>query len=141
MDASAAIDDNDSDQNSNDSSSSSDNDGSDSDSNDEDSEDTEESSKSPSKAPESDIKEGCTVFVRGLALNTDQREIRTRLKEFGRITMAIVVKDSKGESKGTAFVKFSTSIRQINKKIICFSKITQNRIYSHGCNYAYNYVI
>lgn len=109
MDASAAIDDNDSDQNSNDSSSSSDNDGSDSDSNDEDGEDTEESSKSPSKAPESDIKEGCTVFVRGLALNTDQREIRTRLKEFGRITMAIVVKDSKGESKGTAFVKFSTS--------------------------------
>jgi nucleolar protein 4 len=66
-----------------------------------------ESAEKPKKEPTEDVHEGCTVFVRGLAFDAEPADIKRALGKFGRIAMAIVVKDRETDmSKGSAFVKF-----------------------------------
>ena len=55
----------------------------------------------------SDANEGRTVFVRGLSLSTEKKDLHTAFAPFGTIDMALLVKSNEGQSKGSAFVKFS----------------------------------
>ncbi|KAJ1426909.1 hypothetical protein B484DRAFT_397389, partial [Ochromonadaceae sp. CCMP2298] len=57
-----------------------------------------------------DVTEGCTVFLRGLPFDAESADLKRALSKFGRITVAVVVKDRvTGMSKGTAFVKFASA--------------------------------
>jgi len=57
---------------------------------------------------EDDVAEGRTVFLRGLSLDAEVRDVKRALNLFGKIEMAVLVKDKKtGEARGTAFAKFS----------------------------------
>jgi nucleolar protein 4 len=59
------------------------------------------------KEPSEDVHEGCTVFVRGLPFDAEALDLKRALGRFGRIALAIVVKDKETDiSKGSAFVKF-----------------------------------
>lgn len=59
------------------------------------------------KEPSEDVHEGCTVFVRGLPFDAEPADIKRALGKFGRIALAVIVKDKETEmSKGSAFVKF-----------------------------------
>jgi nucleolar protein 4 len=62
------------------------------------------------KTPSEDVQEGCTVFMRDLAFDATQQNIKEALGAFGRVVMAVIVKDKvTGDSRGTAFAKFSSS--------------------------------
>eukprot|EP00752_Nemacystus_decipiens_P011036 g9805.t1 len=55
-----------------------------------------------------DVNQGCTVFVRNVAFDSEQDEIKDRFSEFGVVRLALLVKDrATGIPRGTAFVKFS----------------------------------
>eukprot|EP00903_Cladosiphon_okamuranus_P005563 g5539.t1 len=55
-----------------------------------------------------DVNHGCTVFVRNVAFDCSQEEIKERFSEFGGVRLALLVKDrATGMPRGTAFVKFS----------------------------------
>lgn len=59
------------------------------------------------KEPSDDVHEGCTVFIRGLSFDTETSDIKQVLGKYGRIALAIIVKDKITDmSKGTAFVKY-----------------------------------
>ena len=69
----------------------------------------EEEKPKVKKEPTEDVHEGCTVFIRGLPFDADSNDIKFALGKYGRISLALVVKDKVTEmSKGTAFVKFIT---------------------------------
>lgn len=56
------------------------------------------------KAP--DVQHGCTVFVRNVAFDCGEDEVRERFGEFGSVKLALLVKDrATGMPRGTAFVK------------------------------------
>jgi len=80
------------------------------------SEDDEEKEEKETKKPsskdksdaEDDVSEGRTVFLRGMSLDAEVRDIKRALNSFGKIELAVLVKDKKtGETRGTAFVQFS----------------------------------
>lgn len=53
-----------------------------------------------------DVNHGCTVFVRNVAFDCAQEEIKERFSEFGDVRLALLVKDrATGMPRGTAFVK------------------------------------
>lgn len=55
-----------------------------------------------------DIGQGCTVFLRGLPFDASVEDIKASLKEYGRIILALIVKDKQTQaSRGSAFVKFA----------------------------------
>ena len=61
------------------------------------------------KRNENDVKEGLTVFIRGLPFDAESVDIRQTLSVFGHLQFAVVVKDhDTGISKGSAFAKFTT---------------------------------
>jgi len=63
----------------------------------------------PRVAP-NDVGEGCTVFLRNVAFDATDADLRATFARYGTIEFAAVVKDrSTGAGKGTAFVKFSTA--------------------------------
>ena len=69
-----------------------------------------ESADKDEKEKEDDVAEGRTVFLRGLSLDAEVRDVKRALSPFGRTEMAVLVKDKKtGDSRGTAFAKFSTA--------------------------------
>jgi nucleolar protein 4 len=52
---------------------------------------------------------GCTLFVRNVAFDTDEKELIASFRAFGPVHYATLVKDREtGMKKGTAFVKFYT---------------------------------
>jgi nucleolar protein 4 len=54
-----------------------------------------------------DVRLGCTVFVRDLAFDVESKDLYKAFTKFGKIIMAIVVKDKgTGIGKGSAFIKF-----------------------------------
>lgn len=54
----------------------------------------------------SDVQHGCTVFVRNVAFDCGEAEVRERFGEFGTVKLALLVKDrATGMPRGTAFVK------------------------------------
>lgn len=54
----------------------------------------------------SDVQQGCTVFVRNIAFDCGQEEVKDRFSEFGNVRLALLVKDrATGMPRGTAFVK------------------------------------
>jgi nucleolar protein 4 len=54
-----------------------------------------------------DVREGRTVFVRGLPFDATPPDVKRVFGKFGRIEMALIVMDKQtGVSKGSAFVKF-----------------------------------
>lgn len=56
----------------------------------------------------SDVQQGCTIFVRNVAFDCGQEEVKERLSEFGNVRLALLVKDrATGMPRGTAFVKVS----------------------------------
>jgi nucleolar protein 4 len=58
-----------------------------------------------------DVNEGRTLFLRNLAYDMTADDIKAVLQRYGRIDLALVVKDkATGNSKGTAFVKFADSL-------------------------------
>jgi nucleolar protein 4 len=64
--------------------------------------------KEKDKEPAEDVHEGCTVFLRGLPFDADPADLKRALGRFGRIVMAVIVKDKITDmSKGSAFVKFA----------------------------------
>ena len=66
--------------------------------------------KKDSNAYTNDVEEGRTVFLRGLSLDAEVKDIRRALHPFGKIEVALIVKDRKtGTSRGTAFAKFSNA--------------------------------
>lgn len=53
-----------------------------------------------------DVNHGCTVFVRNVAFDCAQEEIKEKFSEFGDVRLALLVKDrATGMPRGTAFVK------------------------------------
>ena len=53
-----------------------------------------------------DVQHGCTVFVRNVAFDCGQEEIKERFSAFGTVRLALLVKDrATGMPRGTAFVK------------------------------------
>lgn len=53
-----------------------------------------------------DVNHGCTVFVRNVAFDCGQDEVKERFSEFGDVRLALLVKDrATGMPRGTAFVK------------------------------------
>ncbi|CAM9304033.1 unnamed protein product [Pylaiella littoralis] len=55
-----------------------------------------------------DVNHGCTIFVRNVAFDCGQKEVKERFSEFGDVRLALLVKDrATGMPRGTAFVKFS----------------------------------
>lgn len=67
----------------------------------------EEEKPKAKKEPTEDVHEGCTVFVRGLPFDADSNDLKFALGKYGRISLALVVKDKTTDiSKGSAFVKF-----------------------------------
>lgn len=55
---------------------------------------------------ESDVRQGCTVFLRNVAFDSGEEEVKQRFAEFGHVRLALLVKDrSTGMPRGTAFVK------------------------------------
>jgi nucleolar protein 4 len=86
--------------------------GSDSDSSDSEKEETRENGRDEkfveTKAKTEDVGEMRTVFLRGLSLDAQPQDIRHALRSYGRIELAVLVKDKdSGEPRGSAFVKFS----------------------------------
>lgn len=60
------------------------------------------------KRVSSDADERKTVFLHELAFDATEDDIKTALRPFGRMNLVILVKDKEtGQSKGSAFVKFS----------------------------------
>lgn len=54
----------------------------------------------------SDVQHGCTVFVRNVAFDCGQEEVKERFGEFGNVRLALLVKDRATQMpRGTAFVK------------------------------------
>lgn len=65
---------------------------------------TPERQQQQQRAP--DVNHGCTVFVRNVAFDSAQEEIKDRFSEFGDVRLALLVKDrATGMPRGTAFVK------------------------------------
>lgn len=63
---------------------------------------------------ESDVRHGCTVFVRNVAFDSGEEEIKQRFAEFGHVRLALLVKDrSTGMPRGTAFVKVRSEITRM----------------------------
>ncbi|CAN0040264.1 unnamed protein product, partial [Ectocarpus sp. 12 AP-2014] len=55
-----------------------------------------------------DVNHGCTIFVRNVAFDSSQEEVKERFSEFGDVRLALLVKDrATGMPRGTAFVKYS----------------------------------
>lgn len=53
-----------------------------------------------------DVQHRCTVFVRNVAFDCGQQEVKERFSEFGNVRLALLVKDrATGMPRGTAFVK------------------------------------
>lgn len=53
-----------------------------------------------------DVNHGCTIFVRNVAFDCGQEEVKERFSEFGEVRLALLVKDrATGMPRGTAFVK------------------------------------
>lgn len=53
-----------------------------------------------------DVQHGCTVFVRNVAFDCGQEEVKERFGAFGTVRLALLVKDrATGMPRGTAFVK------------------------------------
>lgn len=53
-----------------------------------------------------DVNHGCTIFVRNVAFDCEEEEIKERFGEFGEVRLALLVKDrATGMPRGTAFVK------------------------------------
>lgn len=53
-----------------------------------------------------DVNHGCTIFVRNVAFDSSQEEVKERFSEFGDVRLALLVKDrATGMPRGTAFVK------------------------------------
>ncbi|CAN0005643.1 unnamed protein product, partial [Hapterophycus canaliculatus] len=55
-----------------------------------------------------DVNHGCTIFVRNVAFDCGQEQVKERFSEFGEVRLALLVKDrATGMPRGTAFVKYS----------------------------------
>lgn len=55
-----------------------------------------------------DVQQGCTIFVRNVAFDCKQEEVKDRFSEFGDVRLALLVTDrATGMPKGSAFVKVS----------------------------------
>lgn len=66
---------------------------------------------------ESDVRHGCTVFVRNVAFDSGEEEIKQRFAEFGHVRLALLVKDrSTGMPRGTAFVKVRSVIARRTRR-------------------------
>lgn len=53
-----------------------------------------------------DVNHGCTIFVRNVAFDCGQDDVKERFSEFGDVRLALLVKDrATGMPRGTAFVK------------------------------------
>lgn len=53
-----------------------------------------------------DVNHGCTIFVRNVAFDCGQEQVKERFSEFGDVRLALLVKDrATGMPRGTAFVK------------------------------------
>eukprot|EP01034_Spumella_vulgaris_P022073 gene22073-28168_t len=79
--------------------------------------------KADKDKPADDVQEGCTVFVRGLPFDAEVADLKSAMRPFGRILMAIVVKDKlTGISKGSAFVKFSNQ----DEVAACLAEANEN---------------
>eukprot|EP01033_Poteriospumella_lacustris_P001229 gene1229-895_t len=58
-----------------------------------------------------DVNEGRTLFLRNLAYDMTAEDIKAVLQRYGRVELALVVKDkATGTSKGSAFVKFADAL-------------------------------
>ncbi|KAL9921717.1 LOW QUALITY PROTEIN: RNA-binding protein 28 [Glossina fuscipes fuscipes] len=56
-----------------------------------------------------DVKERCTVFIKNLAFDTEDADLRKVCRKYGPVSYAIINRDPiSGHSKGTAFVKFKS---------------------------------
>lgn len=63
---------------------------------------------------EDDVQQGCTVFIRDIPFDAEPRDLNKAFQSFGKISMAVIVKDREtAMSKGSAFIKFSTSAEAI----------------------------
>lgn len=53
-----------------------------------------------------DVQQGCTIFVRNVAFDCRQEEVKDRFGEFGAVRLALLVTDrATGMPRGSAFVK------------------------------------
>ena len=73
-----------------------------------------------------DVNHGCTVFVRNVAFDSAQEEIKDRFSEFGDVRLALLVKDrATGMPRGTAFVK-------VRAGRVCLSMFGQDPAVGHA---------
>lgn len=69
----------------------------------------------------SDVQHGCTVFVRNVAFDCGDVEVREKFAEFGEVRLALLVKDrATGMPRGTAFVKVrECRMREVEACDVC----------------------
>lgn len=74
-----------------------------------------------------DVQHGCTVFVRNVAFDCGQEEVKERFSAFGTVRLALLVKDrATGMPRGTAFVK----VREAGRCCCC---IVMTRLRRNVC--------
>lgn len=65
-----------------------------------------------------DVNHGCTIFVRNVAFDCGQEEVKERFSEFGEVRLALLVKDrNTGMPRGTAFVKVRCAHRMEHETV------------------------
>ena len=75
---------------------------------------------SKSKKQFKDVKEGKTIFIRNLSFETSEEQLKEEFSQFGKVQYCKIVTDKEtGHSRGTAFVKFTST----NEADLCLAKV------------------